>query len=133
VFPINKKIWTSSYTIYTTGLAIFSLSILIFLIEFRAIKGNWSRFFDVFGKNPLFIFVLSGFLPRVLGLFRWETGMDINGKINYSSPLSWFYEHLCKPIAVDERIGSLVFALTTVFFYWLIGYLLDKKKIYIKV
>jgi predicted acyltransferase len=103
------------------------------LIEFRAIKGNWSRFFDVFGKNPLFIFVLSGFLPRVLGLFRWETGMDINGKINYSSPLSWFYEHLCKPIAVDERIGSLVFALTTVFFYWLIGYLLDKKKIYIKV
>lgn len=133
VFPINKKIWTSSYTIYTTGLAIFTLSILIFLIEFKEIKGNWSKFFDVFGKNPLFIFVLSGFLPRVLGLIRWENGLDINGKVTYSSPLNWFYVHICKPIAADERIGSLIFALTIVFFYWLIGYLLDKKKIYIKV
>ncbi len=133
VFPINKKIWTSSYTIYTTGLAILTIGLLIYLIEFKEIKGKWSQFFDVFGKNPLFIFVLSGFLPRVLGLIRWDNGFDPTGKIKYSNPLSWFYEHICKPIALDERVGSLVFAIITVLFYWLIGYLLNKKKVYIKV
>ena len=56
VFPINKKIWTSSYTIYTTGLALLVISIMIYLIEFQERKGWWSRFFDVFGKNALFIF-----------------------------------------------------------------------------
>ena len=50
VFPINKKIWTSSYVLYTTGLAILVLSLCIFLIEFKEAKGAWSRFFDVFGK-----------------------------------------------------------------------------------
>jgi predicted acyltransferase len=62
VFPINKKIWTSSYVIYTTGLAMMTLGVLIYLLEFKNAKGAWSRFFDVFGKNPLFIFFLSGFL-----------------------------------------------------------------------
>ncbi|WP_315819829.1 hypothetical protein [Paraflavitalea speifideaquila] len=63
VFPINKKIWTSSFVLYTTGLAIFVLSFLIFLIEFKHVheqKGltrSFSKFFDVFGKNPsLFLF-----------------------------------------------------------------------------
>jgi predicted acyltransferase len=70
VFPLNKKIWTSSYVLYSTGLAIIILSVLIFIIEFRGVKGAWSRFCNVFGKNPLFIFFLSGFLPRVLALVR---------------------------------------------------------------
>ena len=77
-FPINKKIWTSSYTLYTSGLATIILGILIFLIEFKEVKGAWSRFFDVFGKNPLFIFVLSVFLPRVLVLIRIGNGIDEN-------------------------------------------------------
>jgi len=47
-FPINKKIWTSSFVIYTTGLAIMVLSVLIYLLEFKTAKGVWSRFFDVF-------------------------------------------------------------------------------------
>ena len=132
-FPINKKIWTSSYTIYTSGLAILTLGTLIYLIEFREVKGNWSKFFDVFGKNPLFIFVLSGFLPRVLAMFRWATETDPDGTKHYTSALPWFYNNICKPIAQDERVGSLLYAITLVAFYWLIVYLLDKKKIYIKV
>ncbi|SJZ33831.1 acyltransferase family protein [Sediminibacterium ginsengisoli] len=133
VFPINKKIWTSSYVLYTSGLAMITLGILIYLIEFREIKGSWSRFFDVFGKNPLFIFVLSGFLPRLLGLFRFTDHIDESGKKVYTSAFSWFYNHVCKNIATDLRVGSLVYALVMIAFYWLIVYLLDKKKIYIKV
>ena len=133
VFPINKKIWTSSYTLYTTGLAILVLSTLIYLIEFKENKGAWGRFFDVFGKNPLFIFVLSGFLPRVLGMFRWVDHVSPEGKNVYTSAFPWFYQHICKDIATDLRVGSLVYALCMILMYWSIVYLLDKKKIYVKV
>ncbi|MCA6449519.1 MAG: DUF1624 domain-containing protein [Chitinophagaceae bacterium] len=133
VFPINKKIWTSSYTLYTSGLAILVLGTLIFLIEFKEKKGAWSRFFDVFGKNPLFIFVLSGFLPRMLALFRWEDHISPEGKPVYTSTFPWFYEHICKNISADLRVGSLLYALCMIAMYWSIVYLLDKKKIYIKV
>lgn len=132
-FPINKKIWSSSYTVYTTGLAIIVLSILIYLIELKNKKGAWSRFFDVFGKNALFIFVLSGFLPRLLGLIKISE-IDAAGNQFNSSPLSWFYNHFCKNILpYDLRFGSLVYAIILLTFYWLIVFVLDKKKIYIKV
>jgi predicted acyltransferase len=132
-FPINKKIWTSSYVLYTTGLALIMLGLLIYLVEFRLAKGAWSRFFDVFGKNPLFIFFLSGFLPRVLALVRWTDHLDEQGKPVYTSPFPWFYQHICQPVFVNLKNGSLLYALCIVSFYWLIAYLLDRKKIYIKV
>ena len=132
-FPINKKIWTSSYTIYTTGLATITLAILVYLIEFKEIRGAWSQFFNVFGKNPLFIFVLSGFLPRVLALIRIPNGLNEIGKPVFTTPFGWFYEHICKNISSDLRIGSLFYALLMISMYWFIVYLLDKKKIYIKV
>jgi len=134
VYPINKKIWTSSYTIYTSGLAIISLAVLIYLIEFKEKKNAFTKFFDVFGKNPLFIFVLSGFLPRVLALIRIQNAVDpVTGKPVYLPPFGWFYEHICKNIATDLRMGSLVYALCMIAFYWSIVYVMDKKKIYVKV
>lgn len=133
VFPINKKIWTSSYVLYTTGLAILTLGTAIFFIEFKNARAAWSRFFDVFGKNPLFIFVLSGFLPRVLALIRIDDGVNGQGKLRHISPFGWFYEHICQPIFTDERNSSLLYAITLIIFYWLIVYLLDKKKVYIRV
>jgi predicted acyltransferase len=132
-FPINKKIWTSSYVFYTTGLAMITLGMFIYLLEFKEAKGRWSQFFDVFGKNPLFIFVLSGFLPRVLALLRWVDHVDEKGEKVYTSALPWFYEHVCKNIATDLRIGSLLYALCMIAFMGFLAYILDKKKIYIKV
>jgi predicted acyltransferase len=133
VFPINKKIWTSSYVIYTTGLALLVLSTMIYLIEFKEYRGAWSKFFIVFGKNPLFIFVLSGFLPRVQGLLRWVDRVDETGKPIYITPFAWFYEHVCKPVSSKLEVGSLVYALCMIAFYWLIVWWLDRKKIYIRV
>lgn len=136
-FPINKKIWTSSYVLYTAGLALLTLSILIFLIEFKGAKGAWSRFFDVFGKNPLFIFVLSGFLPRVIALFRWTDHTDANGKPVYTSALPWFYEKVCDPFCKlfsdNAKNGSLLYALCMIAVMWSIVWWMDKKKIYVRV
>jgi predicted acyltransferase len=133
VFPINKKIWTSSYTIYTSGLAIITLATMIYMIEIKNARGWLSRFFDVFGKNPLFIFVLSGFLPRVLALIRIPDSIDENGKRIFTSPFGWFYENVCKPIPGNPEIGSLIYAICMIIFFWAICYWLDRRKIYIKV
>ena len=132
-FPIIKKIWSSSYVVYTTGLGMIVLGIFIYLLEFKNTKGAWSKFFDVFGKNPLFIFVLSGFLPRLLGLIRISNGTNKDGTPSYLSPFGWFYEHVCKNVSADLRVGSLLYAIIMILFYWLIVYVMDKKKIYIKV
>lgn len=135
VFPINKKIWTSSYVVYTTGLATVILAVMIYLIELKNKRGWLTKFFDVFGKNPLFIFILSGFLPRVLGLIRISTGeTDVTGKPIYLSPLGWFYENICKPVfPFNLKNSSLLYALCFIAFLWLIAWWMDKKKIYVKV
>jgi len=133
VFPINKKIWTSSFVVYTSGLAILLLCVLMDIIEFRNWRGKWSKCFDVFGKNPLFIYVLSGFLPRLLGLVRWVDRTDEKGQPVYITPFPWLYEHICMPVSDNLKNGSLLYALIIVAFYWLIAYVMDKKRIYVKV
>lgn len=133
VFPVNKKIWTSSYVLYTTGLAMLAISIFIYLLEFKERKGAWSKFFDVFGKNPLFIFVLSGFLPRLLALIKIPNGVDDAGKPLTTNAFAWFYQHICKNVSADLRVGSLLYAICLIIFFWSIVYVMDKKKIYVKV
>jgi len=117
VFPINKKIWSSSFVVYTTGLAILVLCVLMYVIEMRGVRGWWSKFFDVFGKNALFIFMISGILPRLYVLLR------VSG---------WMYDHVFSR-AFGFMNGSLLDAVFTVLTFWVLAYLLDRKKIYIKV
>jgi len=108
--------------------------VMIHIIEFKNWRGTWSRFFDVFGKNALFIFVMSAVLPRLLALIRIPGSVTPDGKQNYLTPFSWFYEHVCKPILPQEpRIGSLIYALCFITMMWLLCWVLDKKKIYIRV
>jgi predicted acyltransferase len=124
-FPINKKIWTSSYTIYTSGLAIMAIGTMIYLIEIKKLRGGLARFFDVFGKNALFVFALSAFLPKGLALIKLGNG---------TNPWNWLYKKVW--IHVYPRVpevGSLLYALTVITFMWLVCYVMDKKKIYIKV
>jgi predicted acyltransferase len=134
-FPINKKIWTSSYVLFSTGLAMLTLSVLIFMIEFKGKRGAWSRFFDVLGKKHLFIFFLSGFLPRLQRLIRFPDLDPVDGKPIYTAPLGWFYNHICYPILSlgDHRNAAVAYAITLLAFYWLIAWYLDRRKIYIKV
>lgn len=132
-FPINKKIQSSSFVLITAGLATLLLSTLIYIIEAKNKHGWWSRFFDVFGKNALFIYALSDLLPDLLGLIRIPNGIGEHGRASYLSPLGWFYQKLCARVPAPPENGSLVYAICIVFLFWAISYWLDKKKIYIKV
>lgn len=124
VFPINKKIWTSSYVIYTTGLAIFTIATMIYMIEIKKIRGGLARFFDVFGKNALFVFALSAFLPKGLALIKLGDGVN---------PWNWLYKKVLIHTPGDKELGSLLYALCVITFMWAICWWMDKKKIYVKV
>lgn len=133
IFPINKKIWSSSYVVFTSGLAITVLSVMIYAIEFRKYSGLVTRFFDVFGKNPLFIFVLSGFLPRLLALIRIFDYAGADGQPVYVTPFGWFYKHICMPVSENLNNSSLLYAVAMIVFYWLIVFWMDKRKLYVRV
>jgi predicted acyltransferase len=124
VFPINKKIWTSSFTIYTAGLATLTIATMIYLIEFNNKRNFLTRFFDVFGKNALFVFALSAFLPKGLSLIRLGDGVN---------PWNFLYTKGFSNIPGDPRLGSLFYAICVIIFMWAICYFMDKKKIYIRV
>jgi len=133
VFPINKKIWTSSYVIYTSGLATLAIATMIYLIEFRNIKGGLTKFFDVFGKNALFVFALSAFLPKGFALIRIPNGLNNEGAMTYVNPWNVLYTNVLKYTPGPPELGSLLYAICVIIFMWAICYWMDKKKIYIKV
>ena len=132
VFPINKKIWTSSYVVCTSGLAIIVLATLIYAVEVKHMRGWWTKFFNVFGKNALFIFAFSSFFPKTLWMIRWQTGVNAQGLPTYSDPWRWF-AHLCSTLPGRPENGSLLFSICIILLFWSICYWMDKKKIYVKV
>ena len=126
-FPIIKAIWSSSYVLYTAGWACLVLALLIWIIDLKGYS-KWTSFFVVFGMNPLFIFALSGVWARILGRM-------IKISVAGGEPVSgstWLYKQVFLPMA-GELNGSLLFAISHVVVFWLLGYVLYKKKIFIKV
>lgn len=124
-FPINKKIWSSSFVLVTCGLGSLLLALLIWIIDIKH-KKNWSVFFESFGVNPLFIYAVAALLSILLG----------NIKFTYLGELvsvkGFIYSQWLSPVFGDY-FGSLVFALFFVTINWFIGHILYKKKIYIKL
>jgi predicted acyltransferase len=133
VFPINKKIWTSSFAVYTSGLAILIIATMIYLVEFRKAKGWLTKFFDVFGKNALFVYALSAFIPKGLALIRIPNGVNAGGQPLYTNPWNAWYQNVLIHIPGDPRFGSLLFAVSVIIFMWAVCWWMDKKKIYVKV
>lgn len=118
-FPINKRIWTSSFVLYATGWDLLILSILIFIIDIKNEK-SWTYFFEVFGRNTLFIYLVS------------EIGTVIfNIKIGGEDLNEWLYQHVFR--LTGDYLGALLFAVSWMLVCWSVGYWMDKRKIYVKV
>ncbi len=126
VFPINKPIWSSSYVLYSSGMALIVWAGLSYLIDYRE-RTRWSGFFNVFGTNALFAYVLSGVLATT---FRFPFLRFTAGGETYTLPgyLTELYTRLTTP-----EIGSLLWALTLVLICWGITWLLYRKKIFIRL
>ncbi|NLO72376.1 MAG: DUF1624 domain-containing protein [Porphyromonadaceae bacterium] len=123
--PINKKIWSPSFVLVTTGLGSTLLALLIWIIDVKG-KKTWTRFFEVFGINPLFMYTLAAVFSIVIGNIILYPGAE---KTNLKG---YIYSEMLQPLFGDYP-GSLIFALLFVGFNWIFGYYLYKKKIYIKL
>ncbi|GAB6007716.1 acyltransferase family protein [Dysgonomonas reticulitermitis] len=123
--PINKKIWSPTFVLATCGLASTLLALLIWIIDIKGYK-KWSVFFESFGVNPLFIYVAAGILSILLGgiLIPYD-GATISIKV--------FIYKVCLQPYLGDYFGSLIFAMLFVALNWVIGNILYKKKIYIKI
>lgn len=123
--PINKKNWSPTFVITTCGLAASFLALLIWIIDVKG-KKKWSVFFEAYGVNPLFMFVFGGVMSIILGNIRVPLGDKVTSLHGY------IYNGMLQPVFGDY-LGSLVYAILFVVFCWSIGYILYKRKIYIKI
>ena len=127
LFPLNKSLWTSSYTVYTSGLALLTLAFCYWLI---AIKGyrRWTWPFVVFGVNALALFVFSGIMARLLGMIRFAGPEE--GK--YVTLQQWIFNNAFFSWASPVN-ASLAYAVCFILFWLFLMWLLYRKKIFIKV
>jgi predicted acyltransferase len=124
-FPINKALWTSSYVLYTGGLATAILALCYWVID----ANNYNRFtkpFVVYGVNAITVFFVSGLLPRLLNMIKIK---QENGEVG---ALTWFNQTFFTPYFSPIN-ASLAYAIFVVLFFYVILWVMYKKNIIIKV
>ena len=114
--PLNKRIWSPSYVLVTCGMAASLLALLMTVIDIRGKKG-WTTFFQVFGINPLFLYVASEFFAILFG------------RLGISDAV---YNAIHSVIS-HPQTASLCYAVTFVLFNFILGYYLYRRRIYIKL
>lgn len=124
LIPICKALWTASYVLLTSGIAI--TIIYLFSVVWNQAPTNRAVFrpFQAFGRNPLFFFFISAFFAQTFA-FPW---IYIQGTIAYD----WAYTRLFLPFFSPE-LASLLFAILYLLICWLPAEILYRKKVVIKV
>lgn len=120
-FPINKKIWTSSYVLLTVGLDLIVLGFLVLIIEVQKFN-KWTYPLEVFGRNPLILYIFAWLVIDIM--YTIPVGENsLKGAIYSGLFTSW----------LGPKTASFLFAIAYMSLIWCIGYVMDKRKIYIKV
>jgi predicted acyltransferase len=126
VFPINKSLWTSSYALFTAGLAAVSIGTIMWLVDFQGWR-RWTKPFVIYGTNPMVAFVGSGIVARcIYSLFKVEYDgqvISVQAAMYRSLYASW----------LSPMNASLAFAITFVLFFFVILTVLYRRNIVFKV
>jgi len=125
-FPINKSLWTSSYVLFSGGVACQALAICYWLVDVRG-RGAWARPFEVFGTNALFVFVVSGVVGRLLALW---TVPGLGGQV--MGVKEALFDGVLSPLA-GPRNGSLLFALVFVVVMYALADVLYRRRWFIRL
>jgi predicted acyltransferase len=120
IMPINKSLWTSTYVIYSSGVACFVLALFIYFIDIKGKEKVVSPLL-VYGTNPLFVYVLSWLWVVV---YAYIPVGDSNLGV-------WLNLMLTK--VFDPYLASFIYAFVHVTFFWFISLELYKRKIFIKI
>ncbi|MGH9958516.1 MAG: acyltransferase family protein [Pyrinomonadaceae bacterium] len=122
-FPINKALWTSSYVVFTGGLALQLLAFCYWLIDIKGYR-RWAKPFEIFGMNAIALYVGAGLMAELLGVIKVGTPrVDLK---------SWIYNNLFASWASPVN-ASLAFAITFVLVWLGLMWMLYRRKIFIKI
>jgi predicted acyltransferase len=126
-YPINKALWTSSYVVFTTGMALQLLALCYWLVDIKNYR-RWALPFRIFGVNALAVFVLSGLMARAMSLWKLPRADGRPGNLQ-----TYLYEHLFAPWVAAPADGALLYALLYVLLWLGLMAILYRRKIFIKV
>ncbi len=129
-FPLNKLLWSSSYTVFTAGFALEVLGVCYWLIDVKGVR-SWSRPFVVLGSNAIAVFFLSTLLAIVLDLVTIGRTSVAGGAAEMSLK-DYIYSAVFSPL-VSSYNASLLFAAVYVLFWLGIMYIFYKRGIFIKI
>jgi predicted acyltransferase len=122
-FPINKKLWTSSYVIFTAGLALLCLALCYWVADVKQLRGLWTRPLLVFGMNAIAAYGFAEAISHLLDHMHTGAG------------LSWqelVYHNMFVPLASPAN-ASLLYALAYVLMCWAAMSVLYRKDIFLKI
>lgn len=126
VFPINKNIWTSSYVLFTAGLAMLLLGACYYLVDVKGWR-KWAVPFLVFGTNALAAYVFSEYVEKIVGLIH------VNDAGTSVSLRRFAFQHGFAPLSHDPYVASLYWAMAYVLLCWAVMWVLYRKKIFLKI
>jgi predicted acyltransferase len=124
LMPINKQIWTPSFTVFTAGMGMLGLGAVYYIGDVRG-RRAWALPFTIYGMNAILAFVLAGVAGRLLALVR--VGPDATPVLQY------FYRNVLVPSITPEVNASLAYAVAFVLVFLVIMTALYLSKIFIKV
>jgi predicted acyltransferase len=124
IFPINKSLWTSSYVLYSGGIAMQFFAALYWVVDVQGYK-KWFTPFVYYGTNAIFVFVASGMLAKTLLRIK----VDAEEKV---SLWSYLYQNMYASW-LPPKVASLLFAITLLALFLVILWQMYKKKIFVKV
>jgi len=125
-FPINKRLWTSSYVVFAAGWSLLALAVCYFVIDIKKHQGAWTYPWKVFGSNAIFAYAFAELLSIVLEVIQ----IGSNG--NAMSLKELIYTRIFSPI-VDPAFGSLLYSLCFVLVCFIPCWVLFKRRVFIKI
>jgi predicted acyltransferase len=125
-FPMIKNVWTSSYAMFSAGLAALSLAACYWLVDVRGWR-SLAHPFVVLGTNAITLFVVSGLVGRLLLVIK------VTGPAGKSAPLkTWVYRSIFEPLLVPVQ-ASLLFAVVNLIALYALLWWMYRRNVFIKV
>ena len=124
--PINKNLWTSSYTVFMAGLSLVVFTCCYWVIDVKGYK-RWIKPFEIYGLNAITMFALSGIIGRLITLIKL-TGSD-GSVISFKT---WYYETFFLSIG-DPMLASFLHSIAFMLGLYLIAYIMYRQKWVLKV
>ena len=127
VVPINKQLWTSSYVLYTSGIALLALGVLYWWIDIKERRRGMQPFV-VYGTNALIVYAVSGVFARTLNAIHVSDASGTSVSVK-----GWLWQSVFEPVFASPYNASLAYAIANVLLLLGFAWLLYSRKIFIKV